>query len=80
MKLAKNLFLTILVVRVLSASAFSQERIRVATYNIRFLKTAVSSQGDRLAKLREVITRLDARIIGLQEIDNRAALQLLFPP
>jgi hypothetical protein len=40
----------------------------------------VTTQGDRLAKLREVIELLDVDVIGSQEIADRAALQLLFPP
>jgi endonuclease/exonuclease/phosphatase family metal-dependent hydrolase len=52
----------------------------VASYNIKFLSTNVQTQGDRQQKLRDVIDLLDADVIGLQEIDNRAALQLLFPP
>jgi endonuclease/exonuclease/phosphatase family metal-dependent hydrolase len=55
-------------------------QVRVATYNIQFLSTDVTTQGDRLGKLREVIALLDAHVIGLQEIANRAALELLFPP
>ena len=62
------------------ASAAAQQPVRIASYNIKFLSTNVSSQGDRLAKLRQVISRLDADVIGLQEIADRAALTLLFPP
>ena len=72
----------IAVVLLLATSVHAQEQqvVRVASYNIRFLSTNVSSQGDRLTKLRSVIQLLDADVIGLQEIDNRAALALLFPP
>jgi endonuclease/exonuclease/phosphatase family metal-dependent hydrolase len=62
------------------APAAAQQAVRVASYNIKFLSTNVSSQGDRLAKLQQVIARLDADVIGLQEIADRAALELLFPP
>jgi hypothetical protein len=55
-------------------------QVRVATYNIQFLSTEVINQGDRLSKLGEVIALLDADVIGLQEIADRAALELLFPP
>ncbi|HET9530669.1 MAG TPA: endonuclease/exonuclease/phosphatase family protein [Blastocatellia bacterium] len=65
----------------LTFTASAQEQVvRVASYNIRFLSTGVSGQGDRLPKLREVIGLLDADVIGLQEIANRAALELIFPP
>ena len=33
-----------------------------------------------MEKLRQVISLLDADVIGLQEIADRAALQLVFPP
>jgi endonuclease/exonuclease/phosphatase family metal-dependent hydrolase len=65
---------------VLTSTAWAQDQVRVASYNIKFLSTNVQTQGDRLQKLREVIDLLDADVIGLQEIDNRAALQLVFPP
>jgi|GEM_PF-1859298 len=67
------------------------EQLRVATYNIKFLFVRngpcgrlpvedVRTQGKRLDKLREVIHRLDAKVIGLQEIDDRQALEQLFDP
>jgi hypothetical protein len=49
-------------------------------YNIKFLSTEVVNQGDRLSKLREVMEALDAHVIGLQEIADRAALEHVFPP
>lgn len=52
--------------------------VRVATYNIKFLKSTVDQQGDRLAKLKRVIEDLDAHVIALQEIDDRAALRKVF--
>jgi exonuclease III len=56
----------------------AQVRFRLATYNIKFFNAAV--EGDRLDNLQQVISELDADIIGLQEIDDRRALQKLFPP
>src|SRR5262245_23269350 len=55
-------------------------QVRVATYNIQFLSTEVVNQGDHLSRLREVIAALDADVIGLQEIADRAALRHVFPP
>jgi hypothetical protein len=69
-----------LMVLLCSTTVAWSAQIRVATYNIQFLSTDVSTQGDRLSKLREVIGLLDAHVIGLQEIADRAALELLFPP
>lgn len=54
--------------------------IRVASYNIMFLDTDFTGEGDRLTKLREVLTLLDADVIGLQEIKDRESLKQLFPP
>ncbi len=56
--------------------ASADERIRIATFNIRFLSTNVTN--DRLLKLKNVLSMLDADVIGLQEIDDREALSLLF--
>ena len=58
----------------------AQQNVRVASYNIKFLSTDITSEGDRLAKLKQVIALLDADVLGLQEIDDRAALELVFPP
>jgi hypothetical protein len=55
-------------------------QIRMWTYNFQFLSTEVIKQGDRLSKLREVIALLDAHVIGLQEIADRATLEQLFSP
>lgn len=56
----------------------SQELIKVATYNIKFLDTEVNP--DRLVNIKQVIEELDADIIGLQEIDDRLALEMVFSP
>lgn len=58
-----------------------QETIRIATYNIKFLDAAkLPSEGDRQEKLQEVIERLNANVIALEEIDDRAALEAIFDP
>ena len=58
----------------------AEQSVRIATYNIKFLSAGVQQQDNRLTKLRQVIELLEADIIGLQEIADRAALELLFPP
>ncbi|MBI1902699.1 MAG: lamin tail domain-containing protein [Planctomycetia bacterium] len=59
--------------------SWAEERVRVATYNIKFLNEAtLPDQGNRAAKLKEVIDKLDADVIGLEEIDDRAALEAVF--
>ncbi len=60
--------------------SWAEQSVRIATYNIRFLNTGAAQQGDRLDKLRQVIESLEADAIGLQEIADRTALELLFPP
>lgn len=60
--------------------SFAQEVTRVATYNIKFFESDVATEGNRLDNLREVVSLLNADVIGLQEIRDREALELLFPP
>jgi endonuclease/exonuclease/phosphatase family metal-dependent hydrolase len=55
-----------------------QHTVRVATYNIAFLKETIPST--RIDRLKQVIARLDAHVIALQEIENRQALEQIFPP
>ena len=68
---------------------FADVPVTVATYNIKYLSSEnldmgwvelhdVRQQGDRLEKLKKVINLLDADIIGLQEIRDREALELVF--
>jgi hypothetical protein len=52
--------------------------LRVASYNIYFLKSNISNT--RAPNLKEVIDKLDADVIGLQEIEDRAALERVFEP
>ncbi len=63
-----------------ASSSLAEQSVRIATYNIKFLSTGVDQQGDRLTKLRDVVELLGADVIGLQEIADRDALELLFPP
>ena len=83
--------LAALVLLGLCALPVRAERVRVATYNIKFFSIRhspcgrlpvedVRTQGTRLEKLREVIRLLDAQVIGLEEIDDRQALEQLFDP
>ncbi len=61
--------------------AEAQESLRVATYNIRFLDAdKLANEGDRRDKLKLLIERLEADIIGLQEIKDRRAMEAIFPP
>ncbi len=75
----KFLFTALVAFVLWASNLFAQQEARVASYNIKFLNTDVTQQGDRLAKLKQVIELLDAQVIGLQEIDNRNALKLVFP-
>jgi len=78
MKIKFLFFVCLIITSISLNSIIAQEIIRVATYNIKFLNTEVNSE--RLGNLKKVIDILDADIIGLQEIDNREALEQLFPP
>ena len=59
-------------------SAAGDERVRVATYNIKYLNAEVS--GTRADSIRKTLSLLEADVVGLQEIDDRAALEAFFPP
>jgi endonuclease/exonuclease/phosphatase family metal-dependent hydrolase len=78
-RFAAHTFAALALLVSLAPAALGQERvIRVAAYNIQFLNTSISAA--RRANLREVVQHLDADVIGLQEIADRAALQAIFPP
>lgn len=71
-------WLTILVGAIFPPTAARADSpVRVCTYNIFFLKAEDSD--DRKRNLREVVRLLDAHVIGLQEIADRAALRAIFP-
>jgi len=56
----------------------ADERVRIATYNIEFLNASIPAS--RADQLKDVIASLDADIIGLEEIADRAALERVFDP
>lgn len=62
----------------LAAALSAQTNVRVATYNIQFLNAGINAT--RKANLHSVIEHLDADVIGLQEIADRPALEVVFPP
>lgn len=62
---------------VLPSCTSAQTEIRVATYNVQWLD-AEDLPAERRQKLQEIVTLLEADVIGLQEIDDRAALEEVF--
>lgn len=64
----------------LTATCFGETvSVRVATYNIKFLDAdELADQGSRETRLKAVIAQMNADVIGLQEIDDRAALEAIF--
>lgn len=72
-------------------TASAEPSLRIATYNIQWLSSenvtclgtvevsAVDEQAGRLENLQTTIARLDADIVGLQEIHDRTVLDMLFP-
>ena len=64
----------------LVSMAAGETPVRVATYNINWQEKDSENEGKRLDHLREVIRQLDADIIGIQEVDNRRALEQIFDP
>ena len=74
-------------------TATGSRRLRVATYNIRWLSSATTHCGSvavtdvreqtdqfgtRLTRLRTIVEALNADVIALQEIRDRKALELIF--
>ncbi|MGF1581437.1 MAG: endonuclease/exonuclease/phosphatase family protein [Gemmataceae bacterium] len=71
------LALALLLFLPLVSQAQDGNKIRVATYNIRFLNADNLTQNRKNA-IQAVIKRLDADVIGLQEIKDRDALEAVF--
>ena len=79
------ILLAVLIACVSCRTALAQDTaIRIATYNIKFLNTGINDTSikdrrDRKERLLAVIEALGADVIGLQEIDDAAALDSVFP-
>src|SRR5687768_4608557 len=58
--------------------ASAEHPVRVASYNIFFLKSDITDE--RIANIKQVIELLNADVIGLQEIADREALEQIFDP
>ncbi len=54
--------------------------VRVMTYNIQYLSTRAAGHGNRIEKLRKVVADINPHIVGVQEVEDRAAMELVFPP
>lgn len=54
--------------------------LRIATYNVQNFTEEAVSMGNRIENLKKVVNELNADIIGLQEISNRNAMELVFSP
>lgn len=76
----RSLAVVVLLLLAVDGVSAKEVPLRVATYNAEWLNSDVARQGNRLANLREVIRRLDASVVGLQEVDDRAALEQVFDP
>ena len=72
-----------------TAWAHGEQRVRIATYNMEWLSSEtvqcgsvavqdVRTQGARLSRLQQVVQLLDADIVGLEEIRDRKAVELVF--
>ncbi|MFQ5603130.1 MAG: endonuclease/exonuclease/phosphatase family protein [bacterium] len=72
----RQLGLWFILLMTFSACGYAQ-KIKVATYNIYFLDDGISQE--RKENLQAVIKKLDADIIGFQEITNVAALKNILP-
>jgi len=62
-----------------SATATTGQSTRVMSYNIQFFDQKSLQNGDRLAKLKAVVADINPQVVAVQEVDDRAAMDLLFP-
>ena len=64
----------------ISSTKAATQAVRLATYNIEWFGAQGHSSGpNRVPRLKTVIERLNADVIGLEEIADRASLRTIFP-
>jgi len=56
------------------------DTVRIATWNVKAFGREGPVEPARLQRARAVIERLDADVVAVQEMESRAAMELLFPP
>ena len=69
---------SLLLVLLTTSSGYTEQQVRVPTYNIFFLDKDIKDE--RVDNIRQTIAELDADVIGLQEVKDREALELIFDP
>lgn len=52
---------------------------RVMTYNIQYLNVKAAGDGNRIEKLRTIISDIKPTVVAVQEVADRAAMELVFP-
>ncbi len=52
---------------------------RVMTYNIKYLAADAAGAGNRIEKLRTIVDEISPTVVAVQEVDDRAAMQQVFP-
>src|SRR5215213_10385667 len=74
------IFVTLLIFGMVPATQAQNQTIRVATYNIEwFGAPGHPSAPERIPRLQAVIAALNADVIGMEEIADRASLRQIFP-
>ncbi len=64
----------------LGACASRAETVRIATWNLKAFGREGPVEPERLRRARAVIEQLEADVVAVQEMESRAAMELLFPP
>lgn len=53
---------------------------RVMSYNIQYFNTDATNHGNRIGKLQQILADINPDIVAVQEVEDRAAMELVFPP
>jgi endonuclease/exonuclease/phosphatase family metal-dependent hydrolase len=53
---------------------------RVMTYNVQFFNTEAANYPPRVDRLRQILSDIGPDVVAIEEVEDRAAMHLVFPP
>lgn len=53
--------------------------LRIVTYNMQYLGDGAFTEGNRIDNIKKVLDAINGDVIGMQEVGNRATLELVYP-
>lgn len=63
-----------------TAAEAPRDSIRVMTYNIQYFSAKGLNNGNRVSKIKRILADINPDVVAVQEVADRAAMELLFPP